>query len=143
MCKIETSVIIQAPPKVVWSVLTDFKSYPQWNPFLTRVEQVDEKNLIIEITSGKSKTVFKPTILKMESSKEFRWLGKLAGISGLFTGEHYFILKKEKAGTLLIHGENFSGILTWLLWPFIKRSIQNNFIKMNVALKLVLSKKSS
>ncbi|KAJ2915112.1 hypothetical protein MD484_g5293, partial [Candolleomyces efflorescens] len=27
------SATIDAPPDRVWSILTDFKSYPQWNPF--------------------------------------------------------------------------------------------------------------
>jgi hypothetical protein len=35
---------------------------------------------------------FKPTILTLESNKEFRWKGKL-GITGIFDGEHYFILE--------------------------------------------------
>lgn len=58
---------------------------------------------------------FKPTILNFETNKEFRWKGKL-GISGIFDGEHFFILEKLNDNqTKFIHGENFSGILVALM----------------------------
>lgn len=31
---IEKTLDIQAPPAVVWEVLTDFSKYPEWNPFV-------------------------------------------------------------------------------------------------------------
>lgn len=41
-----------------------------------------------------------------EPNKEFRWQGKLAGLPGLFTGEHYFIFEDAGEGrTKLLHGE--------------------------------------
>lgn len=41
-----------------------------------------------------------------EANKEFRWQGKLAGLPGLFTGEHYFTFEDAGEGrTKLLHGE--------------------------------------
>lgn len=32
--EIEKTLEIEAPPAVVWEVLTDFAKYPEWNPFV-------------------------------------------------------------------------------------------------------------
>jgi len=34
--EIDHVVDIDAPPEVVWRVLTDFENYPEWNPFAVR-----------------------------------------------------------------------------------------------------------
>ena len=35
--RIDTETLIQAPPQRVWSVLTDFAAYSQWNPFIVSI----------------------------------------------------------------------------------------------------------
>jgi hypothetical protein len=35
-------VVIDASPATVWSVLIDFASYPEWNPFHRKVEVVEQ-----------------------------------------------------------------------------------------------------
>lgn len=35
---VSETVEIEAPPEAVWSVVTDFARYPEWNPFTVRVE---------------------------------------------------------------------------------------------------------
>ena len=35
---LSTEIEIAAPVESVWRTLTDFASYPEWNPFLKRVE---------------------------------------------------------------------------------------------------------
>ena len=76
-----------------------------------------------------------PVFLKIEKDKELRWKGKL-GISGIFDGEHYFVLQVISVEqTKLIQGEIFSGILV----PFLKKMINGNtlagFEAFNAALK--------
>ena len=76
-----------------------------------------------------------PVFLKIEKDKELRWKGKL-GISGIFDGEHYFVLQVISVEqTKLIQGEIFSGILV----PFLKKMIHGNtlagFEAFNAALK--------
>ena len=34
MRRIETEITIRGTPEQVWSVLTDFRTYPDWNPFI-------------------------------------------------------------------------------------------------------------
>lgn len=137
MRSIKTEIIISAPRQKVWQVLTDFASYPEWNPFVY-IKGKPEAGTRLENTmmlEGRSPQVFRPTILKVEEAREFRWLGQLY-ISGLFDGEHYFLLEAiDEQTTRLVHGENFRGILTGTLLKMIGGDTQSAFEKMNRALK--------
>ena len=37
MKEISTEIIIQGSSADVWNVLTDFRSYPRWNPFIKEI----------------------------------------------------------------------------------------------------------
>jgi hypothetical protein len=115
----------------------DFNSYPKWNPFITSISGEPKlgNRLTVSINppGGKGMT-FKPNILTLESNKEFRWKGKL-GISGIFDGEHYFILEfLEKDKTKFIHGEIFSGLLVPLVGKMLDKT-QKGFQLMNESIK--------
>jgi len=137
---IKTEIFINKKPAEVWKIFMDFASYPKWNPFITRIVQLSDTQLDVDLGFGKSKMNMKPEILKNVSEQEFRWRGKLAGVDWLFTGEHYFLFTEKDGGTLFQHGEDFHGILIRLMWPFMKERTQTNFIKVNEALKILVEK---
>lgn len=137
MKTIETDIVIQASPDQVWAVLTDFESFPDWNPFIRSIKGSTEigKTLEVQIQppGGKGMT-FRPEVLKFDSSREFRWKGKLL-FKGVFDGEHYFILEKVGENeTRLIHGELFSGFLVALLGGMLSNTAVG-FQLMNEAIK--------
>jgi uncharacterized protein YndB with AHSA1/START domain len=37
MKELHSEIVIDASPERVWDVLTDFATYPQWNPFIRRI----------------------------------------------------------------------------------------------------------
>jgi hypothetical protein len=133
MKRIETEININADLLKVWSILTDFKSYPSWNPFVKSLTgEVREGNRIKVVLPGMK---FKPMVLKFETAKEFRWVGHLL-VKGLFDGEHSFVLTGNKDGTTTLkHAEQFTGVLV----PFFKKMLDTNtkhgFEQFNIALK--------
>lgn len=74
------------------------------------------------------------------SADEFKWAGKLWNIPGLFNGDHYFKFTpstKTPGGTTFVQGEDFSGILTFLMaeWSSFRASTVKGFEAFNQDLK--------
>jgi len=136
--EIKTEILIHATPEKVWSILTNFGNYPNWNPFIKSINgELKVGNKItarIEPPEANGMT-FKPRILTFETNKELSWLGHLI-IPGLFDGNHKFELIDNGNGTTtFIQSENFKGILV----PLLKKQLDNNtkrgFVEMNKKLK--------
>ncbi|MCB0429874.1 MAG: SRPBCC domain-containing protein [Flavobacteriales bacterium] len=138
MKHLQTQINIQAPADKVWKVLTDFASYPSWNPLIISIsgEKRTGAQLEVNISPPEAKPMkFNPRILVFNEGHELRWKGQLA-IPGLFDGEHYFLLEGNGDGTAVTHGEKFSGLLVGLFGGMLKKTEQG-FNDMNAALKKV------
>lgn len=136
--EITTEILINTTPTKVWSILTNFDNYPNWNPFIKSIKgEVKIGNKIvarIEPPGSKGMT-FKPTILSLKTNKEWSWLGHLF-IPGLFDGEHKFELIDNGNGTTtFIHSEKFKGVLVPLFKKQLENSTRNGFEEMNRKLK--------
>ena len=133
--EIKTEIHINASPAKVWAIFSDFKSYPQWNPFiksLTGEVKVGGRIVARIQPPDSSVMTFKPTILTYEEGKELSWLGKLF-ISGLFDGLHKFeIIKNTNDSTTFKHSEVFKGLLTGILNM---ENTKKGFEAMNLKLK--------
>lgn len=135
MKQITTQQFIQASPETVWNILMDSKNYGEWNPFIVKMEGIPKKGGTITNTLmlGNSRQVFNPVILVLEDKKHFEWIGSLP--LGIFSGRHYFKLTAENNGTLLEHGEYFTGWLSGLIFKKIAQQTREGFIAMNQALR--------
>jgi hypothetical protein len=135
--RIETSIEIEASPKKVWSILTDFAAMASWNPFIKSISGAltPGSTLAVHIAPpGKSGMWFKPTVLTVNSQRELRWLGRLL-LPGIFDGEHYFLVEPIGSDrTRLTHGEKFSGVLVGMFGGTLSAT-EDGFKTMNVALK--------
>jgi hypothetical protein len=111
--EIKTEIIIHSTIEKVWTIITDFKAYPNWNPWiLSLTGDVKVNNTITVKVPGMT---FKPKVIAFENKKEIKWLGKLF-FSGLFDGEHQLLLIDNNDGTITFkHNEKFNGILLGLL----------------------------
>ena len=109
---IETRIVIKASAADVWETLMDFKAYPDWNPFVTKITGSAEEGSQLEINAGGMK--FKPVVLSSIAEQEFVWKGKL-WLSGLFDGTHGFYLEPiDGKSCRFMHREHFSGMLVGL-----------------------------
>lgn len=132
-----TEIIIEAPAEMVWSVLTDLSAYASWNPFLIKSKGLVKpgERLINTIHTGSTTMTFKPRVQSVRANEYFDWIGHLF-IPGLFDGHHYFKIESIHANQVkLIHGENFSGILSAYILRKIGNDTRDGFVKMNHALK--------
>jgi hypothetical protein len=139
MQTIKTSITIQASKETVWNILSNFRDYPNWNPFIRSIQGEMKEGAQLKVTlrpEGDRQFQFTPTILQAEPGNTFRWLGKM-GIKGIMDGEHYFILKEIAPNEVeLIQGENFRGLLVPLFMRMMKEKTMKGFVRMNEALKV-------
>ena len=137
MREIQTEIEIDASPDVVWSHLTSFEKYPDWNPFITSAEGKAELGARLSVTifpPGGKAMGFKPKVLVAEPGRELRWLGRFL-LPGIFDGEHRFLLESHGDGTKLIQAEKFRGLLVPLMWKSMRPKTTRGFELMNEALK--------
>jgi hypothetical protein len=139
MRSIETSIEIQASATKVWQVLTDFESYPDWNPFVRQIQgtlAVGETLNVKVKSSEKGEMTFKPKVLNTEQDHEFRWKGHLL-IPGIFDGEHAFTIEAVDEGHVrFLHSEKFTGILSPLIFGMLGKNFHKGFEQFNEALKV-------
>lgn len=138
--EIKTEIVIQATPEKIWSILTNFENYPNWNPFITTIEgnaAIGNKiKVSIHPPAGKKMT-FRPIVITKIDEKEFSWRGKLL-FRGLFDGEHKFELIDNKDGTVtFIQSEKFKGLFVWMFNP---KKTEDGFKQMNEKLKELAEK---
>lgn len=136
---LHTEIDIAASAEQVWAALTDFASYPQWNPFIRSAVGVPRQGarlqIVVQPSGGKSMR-FSPVVLVAEPVRELRWLGRFL-FPGLFDGEHAFVIEPLSGGKIRFRqSEKFSGILVGLFRSSLDRDTKRGFEEMNRALKL-------
>ena len=133
-----SNIEIDASPEEVWSVLTDFAKFSDWNPFIRWIKGELTKGAKLEVRiqpTGARGSTFKPTVLSVDPPRELRWVGHL-WISGLFDGEH--TLRIESIGdnrARFEQKETFTGLFVRLLAKSLDMDTLRGFNEMNKALK--------
>jgi hypothetical protein len=136
--EIKTEIAINATPARVWDVLTDFPRYPDWNPFVLRVEGAVRQNARIRYRFEMPRGVriwTAATVPGFQPERELRFSANVLTPS-LFRGDHYFALESTgQHGVIFHHGEVISG----LLFPIVQLVLENfgppMFLALNGALK--------
>ena len=137
MSELATSVDVDAPPERVWTVLTDFDSYPEWNPTMRiRGRPNLGAHLDVELRLPDARPqAFRPTVTRVDRPHELRWLGHLF-VPGLYDGEHRFRVEDLGDGrSRFHHGEAFSGVLVGPVNRLLGSRVRRGFEAMNEALK--------
>jgi hypothetical protein len=135
---IRSAIEIRAPVEVVWRVLTDFASYPQWNPIVRQLRGRPREGSRIMIRGqpvGRLPVVLRPRVLTWSPPLELRWRATLVW-DRLFSGEHGFRLEPQDTDVVrFVQDETFRGLLvplySWLRLPATRR----RFERMNELLR--------
>ncbi|MFV0321878.1 MAG: SRPBCC family protein [Alphaproteobacteria bacterium] len=136
--EIYTEIIINQPMDKVWEILTDFDSYPKWNPFIVSCEgqlKKGEKFSVSIKPEGQKPMGMKPVIIHLTQGESFIWHGKMF-FPCVFEGKHSFALEKISDNqTRFIQSEKFSGIFATPILKMVGKSTVKGFEAMNQALK--------
>lgn len=137
MRTIDTMIEIEAPPDRVWRIFADTAAWPEWNPFIRRLEGAFEPGAVLEVTiqpPGRGAMRLKPRVIEAEPGRRLCWRGRL-GVRGIFDGEHSFAIEPLAEGrTRFRHCEAFSGLLVPLVGGILVDT-RRGFEAMNEALK--------
>jgi hypothetical protein len=122
----------------VWHVLTDFRRYPEWNPFMRRVAGEAARRAELEVLiqpDGARALMLRPRIVTFRPPRELRWRW-LARLPGMFVGEQRFVVEHiDSSRSRLIHENRFRGLLV----PFVRRlldgPVTRSFEATGLALK--------
>ncbi len=136
--ELRTEVEIAAPMDDVWRMLTDLAAYRDWNPFIISAEgwaEVGQRLTNRIRPPGGRAITFKPTVTVVEPAATLEWLGHL-GLPGIFDGRHRFDLAPSAdGGTVVIHSEQFDGVLVRLMRSSLDKGTMAGLVAMNRALK--------
>jgi len=110
---IKTETLIEAPAERVWAEMTDFGSFPDWNPFVREAHGRLEpgEQLKIRLQLDRMKMTFKPRVTVVEPNRELRWLATL-GRPGVFDVDRAFLIEPHNGGVKFVMSEECTGWLT-------------------------------
>ncbi|HVM29415.1 MAG TPA: SRPBCC domain-containing protein [Candidatus Limnocylindrales bacterium] len=135
---IRSAIEIRAPVELTWQVLTDFASYPEWNPIVRRLRgrpRVGGRVVIRSQPPGARSLVHRPRMMVWTPPQEMRWQTTVLAKS-LFTGEHGFRLEPIGADrTRFVQDETFRGLLVPLYSRLRLPATRRGFVEMNEALR--------
>ncbi len=141
MPQIVTTIDIDAPPAVVWNVLTDASRFDEWNPLLKllRGEFREGALIVAKIDADGIPFAFDARVNRCEPNRVLSWVGPSQRIvHGVVSGEHSFELVDLGQGrTRLVHAERFDGLLMRIepLWAFLEKKLQVLYPRFDRAIK--------
>jgi hypothetical protein len=137
MQQLDATADIDAPPEKVWAVITDFSSFPRWNPFIVRAggELRPGGRLHVTLQVPDMRPVsFRPRLLAVEPGRLIRWRG-VTGVRGLFDGVHSLSVEALPNGRSRFRThEDVTGILLPVLGKVMRRT-QRGFDLLAEAVK--------
>ena len=138
MKELHSEIEINASAERVWGLLTNFASYPEWNPFVRKISGAPKVGERLEVRlepPGSRGITLRPTVLNAEPERELRWLGHLL-VRGVFDGEHSLTTHRLGEDRVrFVQAETFGGVLVPLFARSLDNSTRRGFEEMNRALK--------
>jgi hypothetical protein len=140
MYTLKEEMDVAAPAERVWTLLTDFGSYPDWNPYILSLETDEQPGskltLRIVQTNWKKPLTIRPKLTGFDRRfRELRWEG-MVGIPLLFDTLHWIRIERvDDESSRIVQAERFSGLFSSLLPQSGRRATRHAFKLMNKALR--------
>ena len=137
-----TEIIIDASPEQVWSVMTDTKSYGDWNEIILKIdgEIVDKGEVDVLFKAGpKAKPQKFHNYLYVKDGVEFYWSQKQA--MGIKDRHCFRVEATEDGKTRFIQSDQALGGLTWMLGKLAAKAQLSIYPMFNRALKKEVEKR--
>lgn len=138
MSSLYTEIDIEAPRTSVWDALIHKEEWRRWNTFLfdcdPRLPFAQGRDVFLALCrlEGEDETEFQPKVLLLHPEVCLQWKTKVPGL----VSEHIFELEDIGPNrTRYIHRERFSGPLSALFLPFIRRDEKQGQKRMAWQLK--------
>jgi hypothetical protein len=135
---IRSAIEIRASVESCWQVLTDFASYPEWNPLVLQLRGRPREGGRIMIRTqplGRLPVALRPRVLAWRPPHELRWRSAFV-FSQLFAGEHGFRLEALDEGrTRFVQDQTISGLLVPLYARLRLPATRRAFERMDEALR--------
>lgn len=133
-----TEIEIEAPRRSVWQALIQKEQWKYWNTFLydcspqQSFQQGQRILLSLRRLPGEEETEFEPIVTLVQPGLCLQWVSSIPG----FVSEQVFELQEiGRNRTQYIHQETFSGMLTRVIFPFIRQDEQQGIKRMAHELK--------
>ena len=130
----ESQIEINAPIDVVWHHLTEFASYPEWNPYILSAEGNLKQGDIVKFKVAGMPMALSAPIVSLVENKELIWEARVP-IPGM---KPRYIRRLEAIDanrTRFINREEFAGWAVPLMSPMLNRTSKPLFPKTCAALK--------
>ncbi len=142
---IYTEIVIDAPAKTVWDIITDTDLYPQWNPFIPAItlksNQVTagaEFDLDCQMTDSRLLKNEHEVVLEVHPGEFVFRMGtsRIRGRSGIVSNRCQICKPVSDGCTKYINYEEFRGVLAPIVYLLYTRKLRTAFGKHNLALKV-------
>ncbi len=135
--KIHTDIVINAPPELVWSVLTDTTNYKGWAAFLVGIHgEIEDGSTItvdFQLDSSKEKLTTVDHTIAVLDGTEFFWAEK--GPGGIRDNHHFRVEPLEEGKTRFVQSDEIIGGITFLMGGRLAKMYVEGYQAFNRGLK--------
>jgi hypothetical protein len=121
--EVKSQVDVDASADQVWAVLTDFSSYPIWNPFIYPLKGELRSGSQLEVTihpAGTQTITYQATVIAVNRARELTWSGQIFS-GGVFETTYSFTIEPLESGRArLVSHESHKGFAVVLAWRLMK-----------------------